>query len=100
MCPRWPRLQTPELNSLSPATPLGLGKDGQMVPLPADSQYQRIASATPGANPRVVLQIMGFISGLTGLCRPGHWLRQVSQTAIEVRIRYRTVFRKSRRNGP
>ena len=32
MRPRWPRLETPALNSLSPATPLGFGRTGQMVP--------------------------------------------------------------------
>lgn len=32
MRPRWPRLETPALNSLSPATPLGFGTTGHMVP--------------------------------------------------------------------
>src|SRR5262249_4709466 len=30
--PQWPRLETPALNALSPVTPLGFGKTGQMVP--------------------------------------------------------------------
>jgi hypothetical protein len=36
------------------------GSTAGSITLPADRQYQRIASATPDANPHFVLQIMGF----------------------------------------